>query len=192
MTRLTSWWGKLSQEEKQKILDRKYARQDRTRHGCWKGRKHWTETATPEQLAAWKAKVKAGRDKFWEERNHSRGRPRRFNYKPGWDRAKRSAASKEIWHKWDIERPNARKNFGQCGARIRREVARKNRLLAEKKAKEAGISLTPQVEETYEEKQKRLYDLACQAMMGSGVPVPQGEDPEYYQEIIDYFAPWLR
>lgn len=194
-----SRWRSLNKEEKQKVLERQYALKDRTRHGHWKGRKHWTETATPEQIAAWKEKVKAGRDKFWQKRER-RTKNRRFNYKEGWDPTKKSLASKRSWQKWREEGTKIPGLIKEGSLKAKAEQSRKSRLIAEKKAEEVANN-NPQLQkpriyhatpEQIEERRQHLFALAQQAIASTGVPVPPDETIEYYQEIIDYFTPWVR
>lgn len=157
--------------------------------GYRKDGKHWTETATPEQLEAWKAKMKAGQTKFFVDRKKGRGRPKKFNYKKGWNPAKKSAASKATWEKWKTERPNARKNFYEAGHRAtRKKLAREQPLRDERRWAEEN-KVKRLVDGEIQKEQDRLYEIAKSVLTESGIEPEKDQPIEYYKEIINFFKP---
>lgn len=183
----TSWYN-LSPEEKRAVLDKRLATKDRTRHGHWKGRKHWTEIATPEQLAEWKAKVKAGRDKFYSDRKKGKGRPKKINYKPGWDPAKKAVASREMWEKWKIERPDAAAKFVAYGQMACEKIRELNRIY---KAEYNWAKENKVFEDNKARQLQELDELYLKAKMliaDSGIEPEPHMPKEYYEEIINFFT----
>lgn len=181
-------WREMTPEEKRAYLERQYARKDRTRTGTWKGRKHWTETCTSEELQAWKDKVKAGRDQFWKNRTKGRGRPKKFNYKKGWNPAKKSAASKANWEKWSKTRPEMWQRIMEAWAKSSRKRSESLHIYREEYnwAKEQGAFQQKRQEDKKEN--ETLYEQAKILMSYTGVEPAKNMPPEYYQELIDFFT----
>lgn len=185
-----SRWMQLSPEEKQKILQRKYAREKaKGRHGMWKGRKHWTETATPEQLQAWKDKIKAGRDKFWSGQKGTPGRPKKFNYRKGWDPSAKSAATKAIWVWRDKYRPDIKERFIRNGRKAAREKWARLKPLRDEARWAKENNLAKVVRANHQEEAKKLYELAKTVLGDSGIEPEPNMPIEYYKDIINFFKP---
>lgn len=151
-------------------------------------RPHWTETATPEQIQAWKDKMKAGRDKFWSGQKGKVGRPKKFNYRKGWNPAAKSAASKAQWVWRNEHRPDIKERFIRNGQKaIKEKIARLKPLKDEARwVKENKVKGA--LRENNNKKAQELYQTAKNVLAPTGVEPAPNMPIEYYQEIIDFFT----
>lgn len=175
------WYKSLPKEEKEAYNAKRAA-------GI-KKKGHWTTRSTPEQLQAWKDKMKKGQTKFFTDRKKGKGRPKKFNYKKGWDPSKKSAASKAQWVYRKQYQPEILQRFIEGGHRAMIERCKKIQPLKEEArwAKENGIKTDLEAE--YNKERERLFEITKSVLADTGIEPEKNMPHEYYKEIINFFRP---
>lgn len=152
-----------------------------------KKRRNWWATASPEKKKAWIEKIQAGRRDWYAKWRSAPGRPKKINYKKGWDPAKKSAASKAQWEYRKKYRPDIVEKLWKNGQAVIKKRREKEAPLRAEREKAKTQGLKQKTIEEYKKEQQRLCDLATHLLADTGV-VPEANMPlEYYQEIIGFF-----